>query len=71
MLVCDGKLMKDNMQIAQVDEYFVQKNIQKAGIFNIKDCMLATLDNSGKMYIQPKNKQYKTFTVNYKGGGNW
>lgn len=70
-LVCDGKLMKDNLKIAQVNEYFVQKSIQKAGIFKIKDCMLATLDNSGKMYVQPKSKQYKTFTVNYKGGGNW
>ena len=71
MLVCDGKIMQDNLKIAQVDEVFVKKCLLKAEVFKIKDCMLATLDNFGKMYVQPKNKQYKSFNVNYKGGGNW
>jgi hypothetical protein len=23
------------------------------------------------MYVQPKDKKYKTFTTNFKGGDNW
>mgnify|MGYP003298445989 CR=1 FL=1 len=71
MLICDGKLMKDNLKIAQVDEYFIQKQIQKAGAFKVKEVMIATIDNAGKMYIQPKDKKYKSFSTNYKGGDNW
>ena len=71
MLVCDGKLMKDNLKIAQINEDFVQRQLKKVNINKLKDCVIATIDNSGKMYIQPKDKQYQTLTVDYKGGGNW
>jgi len=71
MLICDGKIMKDNLMIAKLSEDFLLKEIQKAGVFKIKEVMIATIDNSGKMYVQQKDKQYKTFTTNYKGGDNW
>ena len=63
--------MKDNLKIAQINEDFVQNQLKKANINKLKDCVIATIDNSGKMYIQPKDKQYQTLTVDYKGGGNW
>ena len=71
MLICDGKIMTENMKVANVDKYFLQKHIQKVGVFKVKDVLIATIDNNGKMYIQPKDKQYQTITTNYKGGGNW
>ena len=71
MLVCDGHIIKENMKIAKVDENFLQKNIQKAGAFKVKEVMIATLDNNGKMYIQPKNKKYVSFQTKFKGGENW
>lgn len=71
MLICDGKIMKENMRIAKLSEDFLCKEIQKAGAFKIKDVMIATIDNAGKMYVQPKDKKYKTFTTNFKGGDNW
>lgn len=71
MIICDGKPIKENLKLTKIDLDFLSKEIQKAGAFKIKDIMIATIDNSGKMYVQPKDKKYKTFTTNFKGGDNW
>ena len=71
MLVCDGKQVKENMKIANVDESFLLKYISKAGAYRIKDVAFASIDNNGKMYIEPKNKKFVTLNVNFKGGKNW
>ena len=71
MLVCDGKVIKENMDIAKLDDDFLQKNIRKAGAFKVKEVLLATIDNNGKMYVQARNKKYVSFQTNFKGGENW
>ena len=59
VLVQDGKFMKENLILARIDESFVLKQIEKVGTNKIKDILVATLDQEGKMYIQQKNKQFK------------
>lgn len=71
MLIADGKLMKENLSIAKVDEHFVKQYINKAGENDIKKILVFTLDNDGNIYIQPKNKPYITLKSNYEGGNNW
>ena len=72
MLVCDGRKIKENMQIAKIDENFLFTQIKKAGAFKIKDVMIATVDNNGKMYIQARNKKFVTLNIkHFKGGENW
>ncbi|HAJ77594.1 MAG TPA: hypothetical protein DCO89_00800 [Clostridiales bacterium] len=72
MLICDGRKIKKNMQIAKIDDNSLLKQIKKAGAFKIKDIMIATVDNNGKMYVQAKNKKYVTFNIkHFKGGENW
>ena len=71
MLICDGKQVKENMEIAKIDENFLLKYIAKAGAFKIKDVAFASIDNNGKMYIEPKNKKFVTLNANFKGGDNW
>ena len=71
MLVCDGKKIKENMQLAKVDDNFLFEQMKKIGAFRIKEVMIFTLDNNGKIYIQAKNKKYKSFQINFKGGENW
>lgn len=71
ILVCDGKTMPENLKLAQLNEEFILKQALKMNTKNIKDIIIATIDNDGKMYMQVKNKPYKTFNVNFKGGGNW
>lgn len=72
MLVCDGRKISENMKIANINENFLYNQIKKAGAFKIKDIIIATIDNSGKMYIQAKNKKYVVInTLHFKGGENW
>ena len=71
ILVSDGKLVKENMLLAKVDEAFILRQIKKAGENKIKDILVFTLDNNGNMYIQAKNKQYVTLKTTYEGDKNW
>ena len=71
MVICDGKKIQNNMNKAKIDDDFLYNQIKKAGVFRIKDVLIATIDNCGKMYIQAKHKKYIAFNSNYKGGGNW
>jgi len=71
MLICDGKMIEENLQITKIDETFLLKQIARAGAYKIKDVVFASIDNSGKMYIEPKNKKYVTFYVSFEGGENW
>jgi uncharacterized membrane protein YcaP (DUF421 family) len=71
ILICDGKPMTENLKLAGLNEDFVLKHAQKMNTKNLKDIIIATIDNDGKMYMQVKNQPYKTFNVNFKGGENW
>jgi len=72
MLICDGRQIKENLQIAKIDEKFLIEQIKKAGAFKVKDVMIATIDNNGKMYVQARNKKFVTLNIkHFKGGDNW
>ncbi len=71
MVICDGRKIQKNMDIAKIDDDFLYNQIKKAGAFRFKDVLIATIDNGGKMYIQARNKKYIAINSNYKGGGNW
>ena len=71
ILITKGKIMKENMRLAKIDEKFIKANLDKAGIKNIKDVIILTLDNNGKIYVQEKNNPFKSFDSNYNKGGQW
>lgn len=72
MIVCDGKKIKNNMQIAKIDDCFLFEQMKKANAFRIKDIEIATIDNNGKMYIKPRHKKYVCVVAkNFKGGDGW
>lgn len=60
-LVSEGKIMKDNISLAGVDQTFIEKFMKKAGIDKISKILILTLNKSGTVYIQEKNKEFKTF----------
>ena len=71
MVICDGKLLKENMQIAKIEESYLNNQIKKYGAKNLKDVLIATIDKSGKFYIQAKNMKFFSTTLShYKGGEN-
>lgn len=67
-LLMDGRVMKENLKVAQIDESHLEKILKKAGKINKKDVLLLTLDNNGKVFLQPKNSPAQCFNINYKGG---
>lgn len=72
-LIMDGKLMKQNLAIANVDERFLEKYYKKVNVANHKQIILFTIDNNGKIFIQPKKRdRYYTFVESgYSGGKKW
>lgn len=70
IIITKGKIIKENMSLAKINEDFINKQINNIGIKNIKDIILLTINNQGKMYIQPKNGKFKTIETEYQGG-NW
>ncbi|MBE5746183.1 MAG: DUF421 domain-containing protein [Clostridiales bacterium] len=70
IIVSDGKIVKENMVLAKIDENFILKQIKRAGENKIKDILVFTLDNDGNMYIQAKNKPYKILKTTLEGGNN-
>jgi len=71
-LIMDGKLMKENIAIAKVDNLFINECLKQAKISNLKDVLIFSLDNSGEVYIQDKlNGESVSFKSDYNGGGEW
>lgn len=71
-IVMDGKVMKENVKLAGIDDKFIQVCLQKAGVKKIKDVLLLTLDNNGDVFLQEKNaNSYSSFQMNFNGGDKW
>ena len=62
-LICEGQLMRDNLNVANVSEEFVKSFISKkiGKSAKIKDVLLFTLDKSGNAYLQMKGEEFKTY----------
>lgn len=69
MLVNAGKIITNNLKIAEKDVDFVMEILKKANIKSIKDVLLLTLDTCGKVYIQTFSGETKNLDVDFKG--NW
>lgn len=71
MIITKGKIVKNNAEMAQITEEFLLKNLKKLDIDSIKDVVLATINQQGKMYIQPYIGKFQTIETEYKGDGKW
>ncbi|MBQ8452041.1 MAG: DUF421 domain-containing protein [Clostridia bacterium] len=71
-IIMDGKLMKENVKLAGIDEAFVEKCLKKTKLKTIKQVLIFTLDNNGKVFIQGKNERsFYAFQVEFNGVGKW
>lgn len=61
-LINDGKIIKENLNIAKVDETFITNFIKKkTNAKKVKDVLLMTLDKNGLVYLQLKGAASQTF----------
>lgn len=61
-IIMDGKLMKENLSVAHINQEFLKKYYKKVHAHGHKNILLFTIDGNGKVFVQPKNaKQYFVF----------
>ncbi|TCL73232.1 uncharacterized membrane protein YcaP (DUF421 family) [Hydrogenispora ethanolica] len=55
-LIEDGAVNKRHLAKANLNEDWLLRQVQKAGLTGFQDVFLASLDTAGQLYIQPKTK---------------
>lgn len=68
IIVTKGKILKDNLIKAKIDDEFLNSQIKRVGFNSIKEILILTLNNNGKMYIQGKRGSFQTLETDYEGG---
>lgn len=68
IIVTKGKILKDNLIKAKIDDDFLNAQIKRVGYNSIKEILILTLNNNGKMYIQGKRGSFQTLETDYEGG---
>lgn len=58
-LIIDGVIDRENLATAKHDEDWLRRELQKKGINNPKDVLFASLDSSGKLFVQKKTYRRK------------
>lgn len=70
-IIMDGKKMQENITLTGITEEQLNKCIEKANAKTFKDILILTLDANGEVFVQAKNKDAMSFTINYDGTGKW
>lgn len=55
-IIVDGKVMKDNLKMVNLDSEWLQRELEKRNIPSSKDVLLASLDTKGKLFIDLKDR---------------
>lgn len=71
LIISKGKLLKDNAMLANIDYEYLEKTLKNSKSNSISNIMFATINQHGKMYIQPYSGQFETLETDYKGEGKW
>lgn len=58
-MIVDGRIIKNNLEKANLDENWLKTELAKLGIQRIEDVFFASLDTDGNLYYQEKIKQRK------------
>lgn len=57
LLVCDGRINKNALDILQKDKKWLENRMQEQNIFNIQDVFYAGINSFGDVYFQAKEKE--------------
>jgi len=63
IVISDGKLIKNALKESLLDNKTLNKLLHTLNIKSIKDIIILSVDNCGKVYYQTKGKDYKTFLI--------
>lgn len=63
ILISEGKLMKENLKVARLDEEKVNTILKKQKVYKIKDVLLLSVDQAGQGYIQTMKGEGREFVT--------
>lgn len=63
ILISEGKLMKENLKVARLDEEKVNTILKKQKVYKIKDVLLLAIDQAGQGYIQTMKGEGREFVT--------
>lgn len=61
-LVVDGVIIKQNLKQNNLTEEWLLKELEKQGIYSLKDVLYAGLDTEGKLYVDKKQDELEHLT---------
>ena len=59
VVVSDGKIIKEQMKELNIDENKLQQILSKLNVKKLKDLIIMSIDETGKVYYQIKGEKYK------------
>ena len=62
-IINEGKIVKENLKVARLDETKIQNILKKAKVKNVKEVLLLTIDKAGAVYLQKFHEKYETMNV--------
>lgn len=62
-IISEGKVLKQNLPVAHIDEVALQKILKKAKVQNVKEVLIMTIDKNGAVYLQKFHEKYQTLQV--------
>ena len=67
ILISEGKFVKENLNLAKLEPDFINKTVSDNNI-DPNSVIFLSINNDGKMYVQPKTGSFKVIETNFKGG---
>lgn len=58
-VICEGKIVKDNLNIAKIDEVEIANLLKQGGAKNVKNVLIMTIDKNGNVFFQKYNQKYQ------------
>lgn len=71
VIIDNGSYDTKNLGLIGLGKEFFDDILKKQGVKSVKKVLVLTADGTGKMYLQEKNKKFRTFTAEYPGGKTW
>ena len=60
-IINEGKIVKNNLAIAKIDEIKIKQILKQGNAKNIKEVLIMTVDKNGSVYFQKYKDKYQTF----------
>ncbi len=62
-LIIDGKILHEHLKLVNLEEKWLLDELEKQNVQHVKDVLLATLDTSGRLVVDVKNKKIVPLAV--------